>query len=59
MTRDGLKPRDYAAKILTLPTLEDRRKYLADNVPLQWQELVKTHVRAMWGKRKNNGHSTK
>lgn len=47
-----MKPRDYAAKIITLPTLTDRRKYLADNVPVEWQELVKTHVRVMWEKRK-------
>jgi len=40
-------PREYAAAILQLPTLEERRAALAETPP-EWRELIRTHLVIAW-----------
>ncbi|MEH6564618.1 MAG: hypothetical protein V7756_04755 [Halopseudomonas sp.] len=40
-------PRQYAAKIQALPTKEERQAALAE-VPEDYRDLVKTHVKNAW-----------
>jgi len=42
-----VSPRQYAAQILGLPTKAERQTAL-NQVPQEWRELVKTHVRNGW-----------
>lgn len=43
MNIHGPRPRQYAAEIIVLPTLEQRREALA-LVPGEWREWVKEYV---------------
>ncbi|AYF88643.1 hypothetical protein D6Z43_16365 [Pseudomonas sp. DY-1] len=48
MPRDsGPWPRHYAAHIVSLPTLAERRAAF-DKVPKEWRELVKKQVEIAW-----------
>ncbi|GJN49466.1 MULTISPECIES: hypothetical protein [Pseudomonas] len=40
-------PREYAAAIIRLQSLEERREALA-RVPEEWRELVRTHLVTAW-----------
>lgn len=48
------RPRHYAAEIIQLDTLEQRRQAL-EKVPAHLQEHVKTHVRNFWALRHRKG----
>lgn len=50
----SMRPRDYAADIAALSSLEERRAAL-QQVPEHWQELVKTHVRIFWALQRKRG----
>lgn len=50
MSHYGQWPRQYAAEIIVLPTLEQRREALA-RVPEQWREWVKDYVVDYFNKR--------
>ncbi|WP_416311145.1 hypothetical protein [Pseudomonas sp. W03] len=41
------RPREYAAAILRLQALEERRAALA-NTPAEWRELIRTHLVIAW-----------
>jgi hypothetical protein len=41
------RPRDWAAEIASIESLEDRRELLK-KVPAELQELVKTHLKIYW-----------
>lgn len=47
MLTSDLRPRHYAAQILSIRDIEERRRALLD-VPEPWQELVRTHVSIAW-----------
>ncbi|TAN71580.1 MAG: hypothetical protein EPN17_00820 [Methylobacter sp.] len=49
MNTYGKRPRQYAAEIIALPTLEQRRKALA-LVPCDWRDWVKEYVVDYFGK---------
>ena len=53
------RPRHYAAIIIELPTLEERREYLEKNVPAEWRDLTKTHLLNAWEKKRSAGNKTK
>jgi len=42
-----MSPRQYAAHILSLGTKAERQAALAE-VPEEWRELIKTHIRIAW-----------
>ncbi|WP_394243942.1 hypothetical protein [Halopseudomonas laoshanensis] len=42
-----MSPRHYAAQIAALPTKAERQAAL-EQVPEEWRDLVKTHVRIAW-----------
>jgi len=42
-----VSPRQHAAHILSLRTRSERQAALAE-VPEEWRELIKTHVRNAW-----------
>lgn len=46
-----MTPRQYAAAICAEPTIEGRRALL-EAVPAEFRELVKTHVRIQFERRK-------
>lgn len=48
------RPREYAAEIVELNNLEERRQALA-KVPAELQEMVKTHVKTFWALRQKGG----
>ncbi len=51
-----MRPRDHAWQILQLPTRAERAAAL-EQVPQEWRELVKTHLRIAWnhpGRKRRN-----
>ncbi len=45
------RPRDFAIAILAEPSREERNRLL-ERCPEQWRDLVRGHVKALWGKTK-------
>lgn len=45
------RPRDYAVAILAESSREERNRLL-ESCPEQWRDLVRGHVKALWGKTK-------
>ncbi|MEX1197830.1 MAG: hypothetical protein WEB57_08235 [Pseudohongiellaceae bacterium] len=52
-----IRPRQWAADIAALPTVEQRRALLKQ-VPERIRPLVKTHLRITWERRKANNNDT-
>lgn len=53
-----LRPRNYAARIAKLETLEERRAAL-EQVPEQWRDIVKTHLKIAFERKRferDQGH---
>lgn len=50
------RPREYAAAILQLQTLEERRAALT-RAPEEWQSLIRTHLVIAWNHPQRN-HTT-
>lgn len=46
-----IRPREHAARIAQLPTLEDRREALK-SVPKEYLAMVKTHIQLIFMMRK-------
>lgn len=53
MEKKEKRPRQWAAEIAELPTLEERRERLK-LVPEEQLPLVKTHLKNFWGRKKLN-----
>jgi len=45
------RPRHYAAEILLLPTIEQRKEAF-ERVPEIWKPMTRSHVSAEWERRK-------
>ncbi|AQZ96578.1 hypothetical protein ACFSB1_10830 [Halopseudomonas phragmitis] len=56
-TVQPLTPRAWAAAIVQLPTLAERRAAM-DLVPSHWQALVRTHLTIAWNHPKRNKESS-
>lgn len=48
-----MSPRQYAAHVLSLRTKAERQAALAE-VPDEWRELIKAHVRTAWNHPRGN-----
>lgn len=59
MSPDKPRPRKYAAQILDMQTIEERRAALAQ-VPEHLRDLTRTHVEIAWNhpRGKTNGQQT-
>ena len=53
MLAEQTPPRVHAFKILRMDLHADRKKYLENNVPEKYVEMVKTHVLNLWKYRHN------
>lgn len=55
------RPREYAFEIARLTHIDDRRAAL-EQVPEEWRDLVKTHLKIIWDRKnwaKRKTHGTK